>query len=221
MSENFSVLKKCPLFAGISGSDFNPLITCLSGKLRRCSKDETIIFEGDAPGAVGIVLSGSVRVTKDDYFGNRNIISEIGAGGIFAEAVVCAQAEASPVSVTAAEETEVMLTGYSKIVTSCSSACGFHNRLVMNMLQVLGQKNLSLVDKLEHLTKRSTREKVLSYLSEQAKRAGSDSFIIPFNRQELADYLSVERSALSAELSKMQSDGIIRFRKNRFELIGK
>jgi CRP-like cAMP-binding protein len=217
--KDFSAQEKCPLFEGIKDNELATLLACLSGREKSFAKDESILLEGDKPTAVGIVLSGAVHITKEDYFGNRNIIAEVETGGVFGEAFVCAEANAAPVTVVASKDSVVLLINYHKIVTSCPSACAFHTLLIRNMLRILARRNMSLVDKLEHVTKRTTQEKVLSYLSEQAKRQRSTLVEIPFNRQELADFLSVERSALSAELSKLQNNGAIKFKKNRFELL--
>lgn len=215
----YLTLKKCPLFTDISGDNLESLLSCLSGRQKNYSKGETLLAEGGKLSAVGIVLSGSVHIVKEDFFGNRNIIAEIGEGALFGEAIVCAEAERLPVNVVAAENSAILFIDYGRIVTTCPSACKFHRQLIKNMLRVLGRKNMSLVDKLEHLTKRTIREKVLSYLFGEVKRRGRKNIEIPFDRQQLADFLSVERSALSAELSRLRDDGIIKFQKNRFELV--
>ncbi|MDR2156434.1 MAG: Crp/Fnr family transcriptional regulator [Clostridiales Family XIII bacterium] len=217
--KNICVPKNCPLFFGIDDGDLTSLLACLSGTERTYKKGETVLFAGDKPTAAGIVLSGAVHIAKEDYFGNRNIIAEIGTGGLFGEALVCAEAEAASVTVTAGGNSNILFVNYNRIITTCPSACAFHATLIRNMLRLLALKNISLVDKLEHVTKRTTQEKVLSYLSGQAQKCGSNVIEIPFNRQEMADYLSVERSALSAELSRLRDDGVIRFRKNKFELL--
>jgi CRP-like cAMP-binding protein len=214
-----ALLTACPLFAGINEKDLGSLLGCLSGRERTYDKDETVLFAGDNANAVGIVLSGSVLITEEDYFGNRNILSEIHPAELFGEALACAEAINAPVTVVANEQSELLLIDYKRIVTTCPSACSFHSALIKNMLRILAQRNMALVEKMKHITKRTTQEKVLSYLSNQAKRHKSSAFEIPFNRQELADYLAVERSALSAELCKLRDMGKIRFRKNRFELI--
>jgi CRP-like cAMP-binding protein len=217
--KNICVPSNCPLFIGIDDGNLTSLLACLSGTERTYKKGETVLFAGDKPTAVGIVLSGLVHIIKEDYFGNRNIIAEVGTGGLFGEALVCAEADAAPVTVIASKDSNILLVNYNRIITTCPTACTFHTTLIRNMLHLLALKNISLVDKLEHVTKRTTQEKVLSYLSGQAQRHGSNVIEIPFNRQEMADFLSVERSALSAELSRLRDDGIIRFRKNRFEIL--
>ncbi|MDR3240196.1 MAG: Crp/Fnr family transcriptional regulator [Clostridiales bacterium] len=212
-------VKNCPLFAGIAESDLKSLLACLSAKQRRYDKGNFIFSAGQRPGSVGIVLSGRVHLLKEDAWGNQNLFAEIGEGDLFAEAIVCAGVDKFPISAAAVENTETLWLDYKRVITSCTSACVFHTALIANMLRVLARKNILLVDKLEILSKRTTREKLLAYLSEQAKRNGSRAFDIPFNRQRLADYLSAERSALSAELSKMQADGLILFHKNHFQLL--
>lgn len=156
---------------------------------------------------------------QEDYWGNRAIVERVAAGGLFGEALSCAEIERLPASVLAAEDAQILQIDYRRIVTSCSSACGFHSALIRNMIGILASHNVMLAQKMKHLTQHGTRAKVLSYLSAQAQQAQSNSFDIPFNRQELADYLSVDRSALSDTLSRMQREGVLRFRRNRFTLL--
>jgi CRP-like cAMP-binding protein len=207
------------LFDGIAPDALTTLLGCLSARRQVYDKGEFIFVEGDAVGDVGVVLSGSVHVVKEDYWGSRVILALIGEGGLFAEAFSAAGTEKLPVSVVAAGSAEVLFIDCRKICRTCPNACSFHAKLVSNMLKILADKNVSLTEKLEHITRKTTREKLLSYLSSQAKRAGSPVFAIPFNRQELADYLSVERSAMSYELGKLRDEGVIAYRKNDFELL--
>jgi CRP-like cAMP-binding protein len=213
-----ATISSCPLFEGIEPGELDALLNCLGAKRKNIERGEFVYRAGDAAHSVGVLLSGSVHVVQEDYWGNRSIVAHIEPGGLFAEAFASAQVTSLPVSVLAAENCAVLLIGYSRIITSCSNACGFHARLVRNMMGILARNNVRLTRKIEHVTQRSTREKVLSFLSEQAIAAGPE-FDIPFNRQELADYLAVERSALSAELSRMSKAGLIRFNRNHFELL--
>lgn len=212
-------LAQCPLFAGIEADRLESLLGCLSAATRACRKDEFIFRAGDKATTVGIVLSGSVRVLQEDFWGRRTILAHIGPGGLFGEAFSCAGKDRLPVSATASEASDIMLVDYKKIVTTCSPACAFHADLIMNMMRILAEKNILLTQKMEHLSRRSTRDKLLSFLSAQALLAGSDSLELPFNRQELADYLCVDRSALSRELGLMRAEGLLAYEKNRFELI--
>ncbi|MDR2974839.1 MAG: Crp/Fnr family transcriptional regulator [Propionibacteriaceae bacterium] len=217
---DLSSLTRCPLFAGVAHKDLDPLLTCLAGRISHHTKGAVILGAGDRPDSVGIVLDGRVYITKEDYFGNRNILTQIGPGGLFAEALACAGVEASPVGVVASEDCRILRVAYRRITNPCSESCGLHPILVQNMLRVLAQKNIALVDKLECLTRRTTQDKVMSYLVGQATRHQSNTIDIPFNRQGLADFLSVDRSSLSTELSKLQKQGKIRYHKNHFELLG-
>ena len=138
---------------------------------------------------------------------------------LFAEAFACAQVNEMPMDVTASESSEVLFLDFAKLITTCQDTCGFHKRLVENMMKVLAYKNVFLMQKVEHVTRRNTREKLLSYLSSQALKSGCSSFDIPFDRQELADYLAVDRSAMSAELARMKNEGLLKFKHNHFELM--
>ena len=166
-----------------------------------------------------MVLAGSVRVVQEDYWGNRAILAVVEAGGLFGEAFVCARAETLPVSVVGHKEGSVLLIGRDRILPAAPAACGFHAALIANLMKILAEKNIALTRKMKHITKKTTREKVLSYLSECAVSSAGETFEIPFSRQELADYLSVERSALSATLGKMRDEGLLTFHKNRFRLM--
>lgn len=212
-------LKRCPLFVGMNEEEINSLIKCLNARELSVKKGQNILTVGDRPEYVGVVLEGSVYVTQDDYWGNRHILNTVQTGGLFAEAFSCADASSLPVSVIAQSNSEILLIDCKKILTTCSSSCMFHTRLIRNLMKVLANKNISLTKKMEYITKKSTKDRVLLYLSECAQREGTNSFSIPFNRQELADYLSVERSALSNTLSKMQDDGTISFDKNKFTIL--
>ena len=219
MKNIFITLKKCPLFMGISENDMRSLLGCLNAKESSIKKGEGIFSAGDRPEYVGIVLSGSVHVVQEDYFGNRTILTAVQPGGLFCETFSAAEAAVLPVSVLAYSDCEILLIDCRRMLTTCSSSCAFHSRLTRNFMKVVASKNIALTQKIEHITKKSVRERVLSYLSECALAEGSNSFSIPFDRQGLADYLSVERSALSNTLSKMRDDGIIEFEKNRFVLL--
>ena len=215
----YFTLKKSPLFQGVSEEELGFLVKCLGCLEREYKKDETVFLAGDFVREIGIVLSGRLHIVKDDAWGNSNIIAEISDGEMFAEAVVCGGISALPVSVIAIDDTRVCFIDFQRIVSTCSSACVHHILLIRNMIGVFARKNIMLTGKMEHITKRTTREKLLSYLSEQSEAQKSRVFTIPFDRQELADFLSVERSALSAEMSKLKADGMINYRKNQFELL--
>ncbi|MDR3121033.1 MAG: Crp/Fnr family transcriptional regulator [Clostridiales bacterium] len=195
------------------------MLDCLGARLCAYAKDETIYFAGDTVAEIGLAVSGRLHLVKDDIWGNTSLVAEVTPPELFAEAVVCGNLGKIPVSVIAKEESEVLFIDYKRVVTSCSSACVFHSKLIRNMISILALKNIMMAAKMEHITKRTTKEKLLSYLAEQARQKGGKAFDIPFNRQELADYLSVERSALSAEMSKLKAGGVMDYRKNHFEML--
>lgn len=206
------------LFSGIEGTERESLMACLQAVLRRYKKGEMVLSAGDAP-AVGLITSGAVQVVAEDPMGNRTIIGRMEAGDIFGEAFACAGAEHMPFSVEAAADSDVMLIDVKKILATCPTACPFHSRLIENLMAILARKNILLSAKIRHLSRRTTRDKLLSYLLEQAREAGSRSFSIPFNRQELADYLCVDRSAMSSELSRLRAECVLDYEKNEFTFL--
>ena len=219
--KNFSHLKSiknCPLFSGLEETEINALLECLGAEAISCPKEDFIFSAGETLRRIGVVLSGGVNILREDFWGGRAILTHMGPGDLFGEAFACAGVEKFPVSAAAAEASEILLLDYKKMLAPCGKTCAFHSKLIGNLLRILARRNVLLVQKMEHLTRRSTREKLLSYLSAQARQAGKNIFRIPFNRQELADYLSVDRSAMSAELSKMRTEGVLDFKRNEFEL---
>ncbi|MDD3704974.1 MAG: Crp/Fnr family transcriptional regulator [Clostridiaceae bacterium] len=219
MKKYLDVLKTVALFRGIEALELLPLLSCLSANRAHYEKGQTIFFSGDQIKQFGIVLSGQVQIVQDDYYGNRSILAEVSQGHLFGESFVYSEIKMLPVSVITSTESEVLFIDCRKLAAPCAKACDFHSRLIQNMLNIISMKNISLTQKIEFVSKRTTREKLLAYLSVEAKKAGSNHFSIPFNRQELADYLFVERSAMSAELSKLRDEGVLKYHKNQFELM--
>lgn len=219
MGSKTEILKKCGLFTGLDAQAIEKLLLSLKAREDVFEK-EAYVLSGESPvKEVGIVLNGSVDIIKEDFWGNRAILTRAQAGEIFAEAFACAGAERLPVSVVAAEKSRILFIHYKRMLETGASAGGFQAVLIGNMLKLLAQKNILLTQKMEHIVKKSTRDKLLSFLSEQASRKGENAFSIPFDRQELADYLSVDRSAMSRELGKLRDEGFLRFEKNHFELL--
>lgn len=218
MEQYFSLLQKIPLFQGILPEELPQMLGCLGARTAPYAKRQVILLEGQPVSSVGIVLTGRVQIVREDFTGNRNILAEAGPGSLFAEAFCFAKTENLPVTVISVADSEILWIDSRRMASPCSSACGFHAKLLENMLAVLARKNLLLNQKIEHLSKRTTREKLLSYLSDQAAWPGGREFDIPFNRQELADYLCVDRSAMSAELSRLQREGVLTFHLRHFKL---
>ncbi|MBE6556187.1 MAG: Crp/Fnr family transcriptional regulator [Ruminococcaceae bacterium] len=218
MKQYLPILKKCPLFCDIADEDLLRMLTCIGAKVSAFDKKFTIFAEGAPAVHIGIMLSGTAQVVQVDYYGNRSILSNLTPSEVFAEAFACAEVKTLPVSVIAGEPCEVMLIDCRHILHTCENHCGFHQRLIFNLMKDLASKTILFHQRIEVTSKRTTREKLLTYLSMQAKKAGSQSFDIPFDRQELADYLEVDRSGLSSELGKLQREGILETHKHHFML---
>lgn len=218
MQVPYSFLKKTSLFRGTSEDELPTLLECLRPSMRDYAKNELILRQGEDVTAVGLVLTGRVHVIEEDFWGNRNILADVLPGDLFAEAYAFLPGELLRVSVIAQEPSRIMLVESRRMLEICSSACRFHTRLVQNVLAESARKNLALTRKLSHMSKRNTREKLLSYLSGQSLASGSETFEIPFNRQQLADYLCVDRSAMSNELCKMRDEGLLTFERSGFHL---
>lgn len=219
MKKHFDVMRKCSLFNNIEDKDLETMMYCLDAKIERREKGEHFLSEGETAKFLGIVLSGKVQLVRVDYYGNRSIVTKLEPPQIFGEAFACAEIDALPISVVATENTEVMLIDARRITQSCSNTCGFHSRLIFNLLKIVSWKNIEFNRKIEITSKRSTRDKLMAYLDMQAKQHGSKNFTIPYDRQSLADYLEVERSGLSAEISKLRNEGIIECKRSKFTLL--
>ena len=218
MKEFVPVLKQTKLFAGVEEEDVFSMLSCLGARLRTYKKGEYVLRQGQRLSDILVLAEGSLYIQKDDYWGNRSILGHIGVGEIFGEAYASPESGALLNDVVAVENSSVFFFDVKRVITTCSSACRFHTLVVQNLFFAISEKNRSLVQKLDYLSRRTTREKLISYLSEEAKKQNSAYFTIPFNRQQLADYLSVDRSAMSNELCKMRDDGLLEFEKNRFKL---
>lgn len=214
-----STLPNTALFSGISEAELDILLGCLGAQARHYEKKEYIRHSGDRLETIGLVIDGLVHEVQEDFWGRRTIVTTVAAGDLFGEAVTYADNKVLPVALYAARPTDVLHIDYRRLITTCGAACSFHTRLIQNMLTILAEKNLQLTEKMAVLNRRTTREKLLLYLSSQARSAGANRFTIPYNRQELADFLSVERSAMSAELSKLRRDGIIDYNRSNFVLL--
>ena len=221
MKQYNSVLTQCPLFDGIQAEDLQSMMGCIGGKVIFVSKGQHVFYEGDPATHVGLVLTGAVRMIREDFYGNRSIVAHIGPSGLFGETYACAEVPALPISIVADADSDVLLMDCRRITVSCSNACEFHNRIIFNLLKLVAEKNLVFDQKIHVTSKRTTREKLMTYLLNQAKLQGSNSFTIPYDRQELADYLEVDRSGLSAEISKLRKEGILESEKSSFTLLGK
>lgn len=219
MNKYLKQLQKNELFNNFNLNDLESILNCLSAKVNYYKKKDMIIQQGDRVQFVGIVLSGGIQIIKEDIEGNINILFHLGINDIFAEAFAYADIYECPITVQATENCEIMFIDCKRIIKTCNNACVFHWNLIKNMLSMIARKNIMLNQKMEILSKRTTREKLLAFFNTQVQMNHSKKFSIPYNREGLAFYLCVDRSALSRELSNMQDEGLLKFNKNEFEIL--
>lgn len=218
MTKYYDILINTPLFASINAKEAYAMLPCLHGTVKNYKKGEYVKTTDDYANFIGIVLDGNIQIIHDDYSGNRTITASFTKGELFAEAVAFSSVTTLPSDILAVKDCTILFMDPQKILRPCSKSCVFHTQLLENLLGIVARKNMMLNQKLQYLSKKTTREKLLAYLHDQAALHQSSSFYIPFDRQALADYLCVERSAMSAELSKMQKEGLLTTKKNHFEL---
>ena len=219
MEKYLKVVEQSKLFKGIGEKETASMLSCLGAYQRSYQKGDCVFRKGERITAVALLLDGAVHIRKEDYWVNLSILNEISAGEVFGETYACLEVGEMLNNAVAVKNSQVLFLDVKRVLTTCSSACQFHGKLIQNLLSVLALKNKMLTQKLEHMSQRTTREKLLSYLSEQSLREGRPSFDIPFNRQQLADFLSVDRSAMSNELCRMRDEGILEFERNHFVLL--
>ena len=215
--DELNILTECALFRGLRRAQIREMLPCLSARQSRFRRGQFLLRAGDRVAFAGILLSGEAEVLQEDFWGNRNLLAAVGPGDLFAEAFACAHA-VSPVSVLCKTDGSVLYLNVRAVFSPCEKACAQHKALSQNLIRVLAEKNMQLNEKAGFLSQRTTREKLLAYLSAQARRAGSASFRIPFDRQQLADYLCIDRAAMSTEISKLQKEGFIKTNRNHFEI---
>lgn len=242
MSENFEkyieILHANPLFKDIPACNITSMLSRLNAYTKSYQKDEYVKHTGDTADFIGIILSGEIHILQDDYDGNRSITASIPAGSMFGEAFACAGIRHLPVDIMAVDNCIILFLDSQTLLNSCygcfnnysldntsssdnnslDNGCSYHHILIRNLLGIVAHKNISLNQKLRCVSHKTTKEKLLAYLSQQAKQHKSKDFTINFNRQELADYLGVERSAMSAEISKLVKSGLIETHRSHFTL---
>ncbi len=215
---NYGFLSETKLFGGIKAEEIKEALDCLSAYEKSFKKGEIIYRTGQTVTDMGLVEEGSVNITVNLYWGSSIILGNIEKGKIFAETYAAVSGKEMLCDAVAAEDCRVLFINVGKLLNVCKSTCGFHQKIIHNLLRISAMKNLNLSARMLHTAPKTIRGRLISYFSQMAAETGSREFTIPFSRQELADYIGVDRSALSAELSKMQKDGILTYRKNKFKL---
>lgn len=216
MKKYIDLLKKTLLFSGMTEDEILSMMKCLSVIRKEYDKGEYIYSVGDVITRVAMVLEGAVYIEREDYWGNNSILADISEGDMFGEVYAVTGREPVTINAIAARNCTVMMMDVDRIFRTCSSTCPHHAGLIRNLTFAIASKNKTLTTKMGYLSQRTTKGKLLAYLSEQSVRCGSTSFDIPFNRQQLADFLAVDRSAMSKELGKLKDEGVIDFSKNHF-----
>ena len=216
--DDLKILENSRLFAGIRVYEIQPMLSCLQAVERKYPRGAYIFHTGEEVRALALLVRGTAHIQKEDFWGNRSLLASLAAGDIFAEAYAMPGSGAMRSDVVAVESCTVLLMDVERVLSRCTNSCAFQARLTGNLFALLAEKNRILARKADYLAQRTTRQRLLVYLSEQAQRAGSAEFTIPFNRQQLADFLSVERSAMSAELSRMQAEGLLETERSHFRL---
>ena len=207
-----------PLFRDIEPANIPAMLGCLSYQVEQYAKGAFISLEGENLQNIGVILAGSVDMIKEDFWGNKTILMRMQTPSVFGETFICGTETIATVSFQAASDTTVLFLPFKRVMHTCTNACAFHHRLIENMVQLIADKNLALMRKTEVVTKKTLREKILAYLSQQAQIAGSEYFEIPLGRIELAEYLCADRSALTRELTAMKNEGILDYDRNMFRL---
>lgn len=221
MEEILIVLEKTELFKNLTIDEIKKSLKDLNAKKQHFKKNNLIYELGKPIDKIGLVISGNAHVIKEDFWGNRTILTQLKKGNIFGEVMSFQKNKNPNINVEVSKKSEILFLDFKKIFDSDEVLESYNKKLVLNMFSIVTKKSVLLTEKIEHITKKSIREKVFSYLSACSFKCENDSFKIPFNRQELADYLSVERTALSRELGKMQEENLISFKNNEFKLIKK
>ncbi len=214
----YPMLVKTPLFSDIREEDMTQLLYCLRCHTKEFDAGQFIFFSEEKYDNFGVVLEGRVQVITEDLFGNRSITAKLPPGEIFGQIATTEEARYAPASVVADTDCLVMFLNFSRLVAPCTRACAFHSTVIENMMNVLAKRNLLMNQKLAILSQRTMRDKLLAFLLLQYKQVETRTFTIPFNRDELADFLCVNRSALSREIAKMIDEGIIESHRSNFTL---
>lgn len=215
----YSQIKNSPVFFGMTDDELKGLLECFHARIRKYQKEEMVIRQGDMISNIYLILEGGVNIEKDSYWGRRIIISRLGKNDNLALSFVGSKDVESSIDAITVEDTLILILSYEKCTSMCQNACTRHKVLINNLFQILSKENIELIQKIENVSQKTIRDKILTYLSNEAQKNHSNRFSIKFNRQDLADYLNVDRSAMSFELSKLQKEGLIKYNKNQFELL--
>lgn len=219
MEEFYAILSNCSLFENIKETEYRALLSCINSYIKNFKSDEYVFFAGNEINYIGIMLSGSVEIIKEDYAGSRHILDFLEPSDIFGEGIACTKKHIAPVTVRTKQESKILFIPFEKIINTCSNSCGFHLQLIKNMMMLLGEKNYNMNGKMELLMLKGMREKLATYLLNEYYRQGSLTFQIRPNRNELAEYLNVARTSMCRELANMKEHGMLDYYQNTFKIL--
>lgn len=217
--EYFQDLKKTPIFKETTEFECQAMMFCFKTKFKTFQKNEQIVKQGDLIEDVVLIVKGGAIAENIDLLGNVNIVSELERGDVYGLECAVAQEEVFRDTLVANQKTLVLFMNKHRIINPCFNRCKRHENVVKNIMKLVAESHIKLLDKLTHMSRKTTREKLLSYLIAESKKSRNEYFEIPFNKTELANYLSVDRSAMSTELNKMKEEGIIDFDKKRYRIL--
>jgi len=218
MEKYYNQIKNSPLFYGLNENELATILKCFNARIKNYSPSEIIVRQGELISNIYLILDGAINIEKDSYWGRRIIITQLGVTDNIALSFVASKNIESSIDAIATTNATLLVLSYSKCTSMCQNACDKHRLLINNLFQILSKENIELLRKIENISQKSIRDKLLTFLSNEAKKNKSNIFEISFNRQDLADYLNIDRSAMSFEMSKMQKEGLIKFEKNKFLL---
>jgi len=218
MEKYYNQIKNSPLFYGLNENELATILKCFNARIKNYSPSEIIVRQGELISNIYLILDGAINIEKDSYWGRRIIITQLGVNDNIALSFVASKNIESSIDAIATTNATLLVLSYSKCTSMCQNACDKHRLLINNLFQILSKENIELLRKIENISQKSIRDKLLTFLSNEAKKNKSNIFEISFNRQDLADYLNIDRSAMSFEMSKMQKEGLIKFEKNKFLL---
>lgn len=221
MNDVLQIIQQAPLFAGLTTAEIEDLLGMMECQRKTYQKGNFVFYAGDHIDHISVVLSGCIHIVQEDYWGNRNILTQVRPGGVFGEAFACIPGSQATVDVLSVEDTELMNVHVGSIIHAGMILSRPQEQLMLNLLSMLSRRNKELTEKIRYMSQRSTRQKLMFYLSAESRKCGNNAFSVPFNRQQLADFLSVDRSAMSAELSKMKKEGLLDYSRNQFVLHSK
>ncbi|BAK45989.1 MAG: Crp/Fnr family transcriptional regulator [Lachnospiraceae bacterium] len=207
-----------PLFSEIRPEDLEVMLHCLKSYRRTFAKGEVVILDQDKVPYFGVVLSGCIHMMKEDIWGGQTLLSYMNPGELLGETFALRKENSSHVSFIAAKNSEILFISSYHILHTCQRGCSFHQQITQNMFDLLGEKNIGLMEKIEITSKPTLREKILAFLSLQAQKQESKYITLPLSRVEMANYLSTNRSSMTRELAAMRDEGILDFDKNTFIL---